>query len=269
MMHKMNLKSIFSLLLLILSFGCIDRYFFKQNDSFCLKQIFPKWAHLVHFETELSNEIHHILQQPFGYLCKGKQSFVFVSQDGQWVLKFPRLSREEMRLSWKSKRKSSFQKATKTVFEDLQEEAGLIYVHYQPTKILGKTLFIDHLGSEYLLPLDDFPFYLQKHGENFFSYFDHSEAPKILIEKTIQLFTSLYDKKIIDQDPLLETNFGIAEGSPFLLDFGQCEFSDSLPGREQYLLQMTHSLGSKLLRESPELYDYYKNFLQRKFPFGK
>lgn len=260
----MKFFSIF-LLLLVAVVSRLDRYFFKQNDSFCPKHIFPNWSRLPQFETK-PNEVDEILSQPFTYLTKGKQCFVFLSQDQKWVLKFPRLPRSKMCYSFsRSTPNPFFERALKNgkwIYEELGSETGIIYAHLKPSQHLGSIHLIDRFQQHYYLSLDDLPFFIQKYGENFFSFFEKLKDPKPLIANTVQLFANLYEKGFIDRDPILDKNFGVVDGLPFIIDIGQLEKCEKLPPRTEYLYEMTQSLGGKLERESPHLYQFYKKLLQ-------
>ncbi|MDN3506166.1 MAG: hypothetical protein P0S96_02950 [Simkaniaceae bacterium] len=245
-------------------FAKLDRHFFKSNDSFCPKFIFPNWSRLPQLSTK-PRDVSNILSQRFRYLTKGKQSFVFLSEDGKWVLKLPRLPRAKMRYALHfDAKKPFFENALlhgKSIYEELEKETGVVYAHLKPSQQFNPVLLIDQYGQNYSLDPNDLPFFLQKRGEDFFTFFAGLKDPTTLIEKTISLFSSLYDKGFIDRDPILDKNFGVIDGSPFIMDIGQLEKCDHLPSRREYLEEMTQSLAEKLQRESPDLYKYYKKLL--------
>ena len=68
---------------LILSFQQIDRYFFKLNDGFCIRNILGT----IHPDQEREAtlppavDLNTIFNQEFHYLAKGHQSYAFVSAD--------------------------------------------------------------------------------------------------------------------------------------------------------------------------------------------
>ena len=137
----------FILLLLIFFFGLarLDRLFFKQNASFCLYYIQPKWSVCPKLVTKKHMGIETIVDQPFTYLTKGKQSFVFVSQDQKWVLKLPRLPRYARNWYVRGKKSSiaDLQKMFdnfKSAYEELEGQTGVVYAHLQPTKFLNQKI---------------------------------------------------------------------------------------------------------------------------------
>ncbi len=253
-------------LLLILTsalFVRLDRYFFKTNDSFCPKFISPIWSRCPQIETQSTLD-PKILDQPFVYLTKGEQSFIFLSADRKWILKFPRLPRSvrsTFRKKGVSKKFETFLKNGNLVCEELGNETGLVYAHLKPSDEFGEISLWDRYGHEHVLPLDTLPFFVQKYGEEYFSAFAKSEDPKSLIRKTVDLFNSLYEKGFIDRDPILDKNFGVIDGNPFIIDTGQLEKCEDLPSREEYLKLMMGSLEGFLSRESPPLHEFYKNCL--------
>ncbi len=258
---------IISFFILSSLFFRLDRLFLKQNGSFSEKFIVPDWSKCPQYATTPPQNVEAILNQPFRYLTKGRQSFVFLSDDGKWVLKFLRLPKFFMRYSYKGSSSSSpnFTHAVdsfKWAQEALSRETAVIYSHLQPTSFLQPTTLIDHFGVGHQCNFNDLPFLIQKYGDPFFTAFEKSKEPKALIQKTIALYESLFEKGFIDHDPIFDQNFGIIDGEPFIMDIGQLEKTSSLPRKELFLHEMTKSLGSKLERESPLLYDYYKKFLQ-------
>jgi hypothetical protein len=259
------MRIFWSLFFVLVAVFCkIDRHFFKSNDSFCPKFIFPNWNRCPKLETK-SSDLSPILAQPFRYLTKGKQSFVFTSDDGKWILKFPRMPRAKMRYGiHKDAKESLFENTlvqSQKIADELAKETGIIYAHLKPSDDLPFIQLIDEYQEIYDLDLNDLPFIIQTQGEDFFTRFLELSTPIPLIEKTIALYSSLYEKGFIDRDPILDKNFGISGGVPFIIDTGQIEKCDDLPPREVYLKEMTQSLGGYLERTSPDLYEIYKKLL--------
>ena len=255
---------------LVAVFAKLDRYFFKENAYFCPSCIHPRWGRCPQFETKEREGIEQILDQPFHYFSQGKQSFVFASQDGKWVIKFVRLPRYVKLANLKGKKSSlPFLEATlksfKFCYEELFEETGIIYAHARPTTLFDQQIELtDHLGAPHSFNLDQLPFVVQHRGEDFFTTLESlsKENAKTLIRKTIDLFSTLYDKGFIDRDPILDKNFGVREGQPFILDVGQLERIDTPMTKKQYLEEMTISMHTYLSQHAPDLFVFYKNFLQ-------
>jgi hypothetical protein len=281
-------KHAFFFLLICLAFLAsivrLDRNFFKSNDSFNLNFIHSCLRNSPDWEICCQHRglVDQILNQPFTYLTKGKQSFVFASSDGDYVLKFYRFPSSLRPYSWlmrpfrklststKENLDANF-RSFKLAYDDLREESGLVLVHMNKTSgIYRKVTLTDKMGVQHIVDLNKVAFLLQQRGTRFFSEFDQqakspdlSEA-KATIEKTVALFASCWKKGAIDLDPILDKNFGLIDGSPFIIDVGQWTRPSELPPLKEYLLQMTGSLSHKLSNENPELYQFYQEAIDRR-----
>jgi len=244
--------------------GRLDRHFFKENGSFCPSHILPKWSQLPTIPTTAPPS--PLLDQPFTYIGKGLEYFVFESQDEKYVLKLFRLPKNLRRYSLHRgktphpKLNRRF-KSVQLCAEQLPRETQLLYAHLSPTDTLPPIQLIDKLGHTWSLPLDQLPFLIQAKGTPYFSYFDKLSNPKPLIRDTIQLFKTLYAKGISDQDPIFEKNYGIHNGKPFIMDIGGLQKTTPLPPEEKYLRNMTQSLFTKL--EHHKLHSYYLQQLKQ------
>lgn len=237
----------------------INRYFFKANDSFSLCRVFKEEA-LDDWQLLSENaEVEQILSQPFSYLARGHQSFVFVSADQRYVLKLCRLP------AHKSIKKSlltalSFMNA----FKDLREETSVICANCPINK---EVLLIDKRNNYHEINLAKLPWALQKRGERFFTLFDElikeEEKAKQIIFHTIALYTSCWEKDYIDRDAIPDKNFGLLALQPIILDIGKLEKGAKHIPLKEYLLTMTESLRNKLQKESPLLYDYYLSCIEK------
>lgn len=178
-------------LFLILLFGMsvygAGRLYFHFTDGFTIGNIssdFPydpaREVHLL--SADQKNLVDSILSQRFTYLGKGCQSYVFLSQDGQYVLKFFKYQRfrtqpwldylsfipwveryRQEKIAKKQRRLNGFFNSWRIAFDELQEHTGLLYVHLNKTNHLNKVLTItDKMGFEHYLELDQMEFLLQK-----------------------------------------------------------------------------------------------------------
>jgi len=247
----------------------MDRFFFKQNESFCPSFILPKWSKCPQLKTKEPSlspqELQALLSQPFTYLSKGNEFFAFSSKDNKWVIKFLHLSKSVRRFRV-THQKKSIQKLSlcltsiKSAYEQLPTITNVAYAHLSPSDHLKqKILLIDKLGHSWEADLDALPFVIQRKGTPYFTHFEKLNASekKALISDTIALFLNLYDNQLIDRDPIFSKNYGVYANKPFILDIGQLEKLDSLPTRSEYLRQMTRSLDCKLSFEDPELHPFY------------
>ena len=79
-------------------FALVGDFCQKKTKGFCLQKIFSKTPLLekepFFSPSELSN-IQSVLSQPYFFLKKGQQCYVFVSQDQKYILKFLKWSQIE------------------------------------------------------------------------------------------------------------------------------------------------------------------------------
>lgn len=260
----------------------VDRIFFKANHSFCLHFIdvpltSSEWKTEDPFPSSL-------FDQPFFYLGKGAQTFVFESQDKNYVLKFYKFPSCMRRFDWMrhpfghlfhSKKISKERKYHETrlalayqsyflASQSLPQETGVLYVHLQPTSHLKKSAFIrDKLGHLYQISLDNIGFVLQKKGRPFLPLLrteleqGRIEKAKQMIDSLIELIISRYNKGITDLDNMDHNNYGWSKGQAMHLDIGRFKQSDEI-NRRQEILRVTSPLADFLEKKSPELFHYYE-----------
>src|SRR5262249_31769779 len=108
-----------------------------------------------------SEQLKLILDQPYTYLGKGCQAYVFESQDHKYVIKFFKYQRyklkpwlayfpalpaivkyRQQKLDHKQKKLERFFMSWKVAFDHLKKETGLLYVHLNTTQNLLKPLII-------------------------------------------------------------------------------------------------------------------------------
>lgn len=192
-------------------------------------------------------EIRALLSQPYYYIGKGSQCFVFESEDRKVVLKFFRLSRfrfpffqEALPLppflaAIQNKRKNEKQKGQEELFEscalgfrELKEECGLIYLHLnKTTHLLQELTLYDPLKRPFTLSADRYAFMIQKKGEQLYPYLNRllKEGKKEEIKKAFENLNQLLDRRVFkeidDLDPEIYKNAGFAGGKALFLDVGQ------------------------------------------------
>lgn len=274
-----------------------DRYCFKQNDGFCFRNIHSDLAYRPGWDLPSNSlpfidDIDKIFDQKFTYLNKGHQSYVFISEDQNYVIKFYRFPSHMRALPWlnrplsyhlSSKRKKiksynlekldlTFQ-SFKLAFEELKDQTGLVYIHLNKTHHLNRMIKIkDKLGIEYDVDLDSIQFIVQKKANLLFPTLelllagkDHQTA-KRLLSSLIELMIARSQKGIIDQDPVLERNYGIIDTSVIHIDVGRfvknAEVTDSPEFLKQEFLKNTECLKNWLKNHDQELFDYYQHLIE-------
>lgn len=263
----------------------LDRFFFKKNHSFSLRHVL-----ITHPELLSSNQIISLdpafLEQPYVYLSKGKQSFVFESSDHQYVLKIYRLHSMLRPFPWMNhpwdfffnfseKRQhgvTDFQNYTasiKNCYLDLKENCGLLGVHFGSHLQTQKIHLIDKMGQSYFLRTNEVIFTVQKKADLFFSALEpalHSKdfsKAQHLLRDLIQVFRNCYEKGYEDRDSVIDKNYGVANGKVIIIDVGQVLPLDSKISLKDYLIKKTDSVKSKLERDCPDLLEYYWSLIEK------
>lgn len=203
-------------------------------------------------EPKISQETLSLLNQPFYYLDRGSQSYVFASQDGQYVLKFFRYHYKHK--NWREIVSRMLQ-AARIAYLFAKEETGLIYAHLNQTRGQLPVLKVkDPLCRSLSLPLDDYRFVLQKRGIPF-----EEGIVKGPIEPRIDAFLSVLQsrigKGIGNTDPNISRNFGFLEGAALEFDFGNYAMSPDLvleDHRQAEMKRYVDKLRSWLSRHAPE-----------------
>jgi len=281
----MNLFWKLPLLALLVYF--VPKFCHEKTDGFTLTKIHSnlpynsKWV-----TTHPPNEpLENIMSQKFTYLTSGGQSYVFVSEDQKYVLKFFKHHLRRVPLLWahlplpqKWDQKRNLQQAKrekklhrdffsyKLAFEELPEETGLIFIHLNRTDNLNqKVKIIDRLNIEHLVDLDQVEFVVQKKGELSFSYFEKliQEQDLIQAKKGIDSICNVILKRckkgIYDEDAKIHRNFGFLENEAIILDAGRFKLDARRKSphiQQQDLQKITKPLQTYLETLSPELAQY-------------
>jgi hypothetical protein len=251
-------KLFFISLLLLCGLGLVrlDRHFLKKNGGFCLHHVVTKLPYRAEWEAEFPKEAAlPLLEQKFYYLGKGHQSYVFESADGQVVLKFYRFP-SHLRLfpwlkhpfsyAWSAKRQEikayNLQKLSDTfssyrmAFQELREDCGLIAVHLNRSEDLRTfVVIVDQLGQEYAVDLDEVVFLLQKKAERIFPRWENQDSlgKQRMAGEISQLIQRRCEKGIVDQDAILEKNYGWLGDRAIHIDVGRFAKVEELSTEEE------------------------------------
>jgi hypothetical protein len=222
----------------------------RQTDGFSIMRITPDLpADVAYPEMELNNEereeLECALDQPYAYLGRGGQCFVFVSRDGHYVCKFFRTEFHPFGSLWwqtlpffsHHRRERLFAHAHSKLQRDftsyflagqeLKKETGTLYMHLTATTHLKKVLRIrDKLGIDHAIDLDRFSFAVQRRAELAFSYIercvqDDLEKAHAAVSALIALSVARCQKGIYDEDAKIHKNYGFIDGHPLFIDLGR------------------------------------------------
>jgi hypothetical protein len=275
----------FKLLLFALIAVALARFTHYQTSGFRLSKISSNTFLEEEFEARpLTLEESKILQGKFTYFGRGIQSFAFLSEDGNYVLKIfnNRYQRKLKFLEFfylqtyanvvKDKLNKTC-KSYKIAYQELPEETGVLYLHLSPTYLLDRTVVVvDKLGIEHTIDLDNTGFLLQKRATLVYPQLEkflkqgNLIAAKESLTHLLDLFLIKFQRGIADNDPLIRTNYGFIGTTPLQIDVGPLSKDIAMQNPRIYLPELTRitaSLKNWLRERSPELLDHVETHLQR------
>ncbi len=238
-----------SILIVTILFLIWGSYWIYQNKTlgFSVKKItsdFPHNPSLVIEEPQGDDldRLNSILQQKFRFLASGSQSYAFESEDGLYVLKFfrmkhliPRISdffRPE-RLELQRQNLLSIFQAHKLAYDELREDAGLIYIHLNKTDHLKTRLkVVDFLHRTHVVDLDQTEFIIQEKAELIFTRMKRylKQKDRVGIKQSVasllQMVRRQLDRGIVDHDKAVKHNYGFVGDRPIHLDIGRIYKAD-------------------------------------------
>lgn len=292
---KKYLKSLTIICLSIFIIYAGGRLYYGVTAGFSLSNItsdfhyHEKWqtSSLTAFEKK---QLKQILGQRFHYLGKGCQSYVFASEDGQYVLKFvkyqrfrpqafldyfqfiPLINRYRLaKIEKKQKKLDMLFSGWKIAYEHLRKETGLIYVHLNKSNDLQQNVSIfDKMGFEHSLKMDDMEFLLQRRAQmlcptvtRFVKKGEINKARK-LIDNLLVMILSEYKRGLADNDHALMQNTGAMDEIPVHIDVGQFVIKPEISNPEVYkqeLFSKTFKFHKWLAKHHPELGVYLNDKL--------
>jgi hypothetical protein len=274
---------LFKILLCIGFFCGMERFCHHQTAGFTVGRITAELP----FQAEAEAPALAVFDQPFFYLDKGAQCYVFISEDRTHVLKFFRLHRlsppwwmphfklpsfleakRQAVLDICQDRLSRHFDSYKLAFERLKDESALVYIHLNKTDCLQKQLIIvDKLGIRHPINLDDMGFILQKRADLMYPTFekwmaqDEGEKAKTAIDQILALLKKRCERGIYDKDPNLATNFGFIEGEAIQIDVGRFRLRKQEPVQTE-IIRITAPFKQWLEERDPSLALYLQDQLE-------
>lgn len=240
----------FGLILLLLgSLAGIERLSHFLTDDFGYANITSSLPYHSEWDISLSekklNEAKKILDQPYSYLASGSQSYVFLSDDGKYVLKFFKHKRwrlsplleflplpaklDAKRAHWKKKKNETVHAtfgSCLTSYYTFPKETGTLFVHLNKTPLDQTIILKDRIGFKHHIELSDVEFVLQRRAIPTDTYLlslkqqgKTEEAEKALA--SLLAFThERAQKGYSDKDPHLIRNFGFINDEAVEIDIG-------------------------------------------------
>jgi hypothetical protein len=288
---KTWMKKIFLALILVVALYGTGRLYYAFTGGFTISNVTsdlsydPRWEMPVP-SPENQKILDKALNQPYTYLGKGCQSYVFESQDGKYVLKFFKYQRfrpqawlnmftfipqvreyQEEKAVKKKESLDNIFRSWKIAYLQLPKESGLLFVQLNKKQESDpKYLKIkDKLGFSHRVDLNRMEFLLQKKAillaDQIKDWMEKGKEKKAvhLIDQLIAMLISEYEKGIADNDHALMQNTGVIDGHPVHIDVGQFVRNDTVIAPKVYkqeIYDKTYLLHVWLKENYPPLADY-------------
>lgn len=228
----------------LLTLGLVFKFYDKIIDGFYLYRITsPTSFHMkIHSYTTEENlaSATLALDQPFYYLASGSQSFVFISADKQFILKFFKHYRWKPPLyvsclpffkdRWAQKRQDGLIATYRSCLfcmQEFKEETALLYIQLKPSDAINKTITLyNRLGKKYTIPLNTASFVLQKYAQPTSEHLltlKNLKQHELAKEHIKDLFNNILKKRnkgFTDKDPNFLNNFGFVNNTAVSIDIG-------------------------------------------------
>ena len=274
--------------LFILACFAVAKFCKLQTGSFTVARIsssltyHPEWA-TPPPSSEEEKELKKILGQPYTYLAKGAQAFVFASQDGKYVIKFFRHHHlnvpfwvRALPFSWA--RHSHQKKAAKLTkdfasyklaYDQFRPQTGLVFLHLNKTSHLNLTLdLIDKLSIHHPLALDQYEFLIQQRATLVYPTLEemmqsgNPDQARQALSALVHLLAERMKLGIFDKDPDLNTNFGFIGTTPLQIDFGRYKARSPFFDKQE-IVRITDNLHQWLMSRYPELDNHLRQEIDR------
>lgn len=277
---RYRFKNILFILFLIVGLIGTARFCHHATKGFRLSKIQSNL--LLQDPITLASEdaafLNSLFQQKFTFLARGLQSFVFVSEDGQYVLKlfnnryhrkiqfFSFLASFPFIGSWAKERmhycQDKLKKAANSyaiAIEEMGDKTALLSIHLSPSSNLtSKITIVDPLCICHQLDPNEMGFLIQKKATLVYPYLAqlNIHEAKNALSSLLQLFHWKWNHQIDDNDPLIRTNYGFIDGHAVQIDVGPLSKRADRKDRNLYKMEMqkiTESLKFWLEQNAPEL----------------
>ena len=229
------------------------------RSEFALEKISSKLHYNEEWETKTLSFVERewllkeVLSQKFYFLGSGGHSYVFVSEDDKYVLKFFKMYKilpknwlrdfpfsllETYRFNHVEKREHLFAsifRSFKMAFQELRQETGLLYLHLNKTRDLKtKLTLVDQVGKKLCVDLDTKEFVVQKKAMKLSDYFlackknGDEEKLRRAVNECLALIARLCKKGYEDGHGNLRNNIGFVDEKAIFFDCGLFFADESL-----------------------------------------
>lgn len=167
--------------------------------------------------------------QPYYYLDQGAQSYAFLSEDGEYVLKIFHY-KHTLDESKKDQLNATLN-GYRLAYDKIKELSGILYLHLNPTdKELYSIRLTDRMGFHHTIDLSKVRFVIQKKvksADSIFKYLIQTKQFAAVQKKLDKINSAIHfecSKNLVDQDPAILQNFGFDESDELVhYDLGKLE----------------------------------------------
>jgi len=275
------LRKIFILLCLVAACSGIGKGMHWAKKGFTIRRVAAPAQ--TNFEI-WNSEADLAMEQPFRYLGRGRQCFAFASLDGKYVLKLPRTdiyqipfwmrtlplptTKRETFRAVRAERERFVLNSMKIAYEELQEDTGVLALHFGRAPDLGKEItVIDALGYHHRLPAHKTTFVLQTKQPILIKAFldtlrsgDRAKGKEIL-DAFIDVVVARGSKEIWNKDESFLRNYGFDGNKGYQIDIGSFYHK---PNGAASIRDTMHPVKSWLAKTDPEMLAYFDAALERK-----
>ena len=225
----------------------------RWTHAFRLEKCALKWPVSPDWETpDPDHTICKILEQPFTYLSKGAQSYVFLSADQKYVLKLFRFDncriplgqqfarylrnrlhlREKYVLPFREKVPKTLM-SCKLAYDLAPHLTGVVWVHLNPRRRNLPMISVrDRLGRLHCIDPAFYRFALQKKAQTLLSVLRKEPNLAPWIHSYQSLLSELSRLGLANLDPNMGKNFGFIDGKAVEIDFGNFTLDFSLAAKD-------------------------------------
>lgn len=199
------------------------------RDGFSIRRVQP----IALKADPLSPEIANILKQPFHYLGRGRQSFAFASEDGNYVLKLPRTEIFKPPLFFsnsaviqrRKERQKFFLRSFEIAHKILPDQTAVLALHIGHSDDRGELLLYDKMGQKIRLPIRSTSFILQEKKPLLTQVLLKEKRMEIL-QSWAQLIVERSRRGVENRDPSFLRNYGYDGKRAYQIDIGSLNPKD-------------------------------------------
>lgn len=224
----------------LLLFAALERFCYWQTDGFRFAKVATTYTYPFDQAFEPAPECLH---QPFHYLGKGVQFYVFMGEDQQTILKlfkhhhagFSSTTLQHLSTNMMEKRKNRvlhLLQSAEIAKTSIPDETAVFYTHLtKGDHHLGKIKIYDKLGIVHELDLDQTEFLLQRRAvplaEKLHTLFQSSQIEKAIsaMQSTIKMLDERECKGIKNKDARILRNCGFIDDTAIEIDVGSFVYS--------------------------------------------